>query len=101
MRILALPVLTILAGGAAALTAFATLNPALLPVATYHAVAASGPVVDHSSYDRLLKKFVTDKGLVNYKGLKADEQEFNRYLALLSKNPPEPAGASRGRWPTG
>ncbi len=87
MRILALPVLTILAGGGAALTAFATLNPALLPVATY-AVAAAGPVVDHSSYDRLLKKYVTDKGLVNYKGFKADEKEFNQYLALLSKNPP-------------
>ena len=85
MRILALPVL---AGGTAALTAFVTLNPALLPVATYQAVAAAGPVVDHSSYDRLLKKYVTDKGLVNYKGFKADEQEFNRYLALLSKNPP-------------
>ena len=49
MRILALPVLTILAGGAAAL------NPALSPVATY-AVATASPVVDHSSYDRLLKK---------------------------------------------
>ena len=97
MRILALPVLTILAGGAAALTAFATLNPALLPVATYHAVAASGPVVDHSSYDRLLKKFVTDKGLVNYKGFKADEQEFNRYLALLSKNPPAASWSKPGQ----
>lgn len=88
MKILALPVLTVLTGGAAALTAFATLNPALLPVATYHAVAAAGPVVDHSSYDRLLKKYVTDKGLVNYKGFKAGEQELNRYLALLSRNPP-------------
>jgi len=97
MRILALPVLTILAGGAAALTAFATLNPALLPVATYHAVAASGPVVDHSSYDRLLKKFVTDKGLVNYKGFKADEQEFNRYLALLSENPPAASWSKPGQ----
>ncbi len=87
MKILALPFLTIFAGGSAALTAFTTLHPARLPVATY-AVAATGPVVDHSSYDRLLKKYVTDKGLVNYKGFKADEKEFNQYLALLSKNPP-------------
>lgn len=87
MKIIAWPVLTILAGGAAALMSFATLNPALLPVRTY-TMATAGPVVDHSSYDRLLKKYVTDKGLVNYKGFKADEKEFNQYLALLSKNPP-------------
>ncbi|SDY60754.1 DUF547 domain-containing protein [Hymenobacter psychrophilus] len=71
---------------AVALTAFTTLNPARLPAAT--AVVAAAPAVDHSRYDRLLKKHVTDKGLVNYKGFKADEQEFNQYLALLSKNPP-------------
>ena len=44
--------------------------------------------VDHSRYDRLLKKHVNEKGQVNYKGFKADEKEFNQYLDLLSKNPP-------------
>lgn len=87
MKILAFTTLTILAVGAAALTAFATLKPELLPVTTY-TMAAAGPVVDHSSFDRLLKKHVNEKGLVNYKGFKADEKEFNQYLALLSKNPP-------------
>ena len=87
MKILAFSILTVLAGGAAVLTAPAMLSPALLPAATYAATAA-GPVVDHSGYDRLLKKYVTDKGLVNYQGFRADEKEFNQYLALLSKNPP-------------
>ena len=86
MKLLALTVLTIFSGEARALNSFPSLSPLSQPVAI-HAVAA-GPVVDHGSYDRLLKKYVTDKGLVNYKGFKADEKEFNQYLALLSKNPP-------------
>lgn len=44
--------------------------------------------VDHSAYDRLLKKYVNEKGLVNYKGFKSDEKALNDYLATLSKNPP-------------
>ncbi|GAB4025615.1 DUF547 domain-containing protein [Spirosoma gilvum] len=44
--------------------------------------------VDHSAYDRLLKKYVNEKGLVNYKGFKSEEKTFNEYLAMLSKNPP-------------
>jgi hypothetical protein len=44
--------------------------------------------VDHAAYDRLLKKYVTEKGLVNYKAWKADPQELNQYLDQLSKNPP-------------
>ncbi len=44
--------------------------------------------IEHTSYDRLLKKHVNEKGQVNYKGFKADEKEFNQYLDLLSKNPP-------------
>jgi hypothetical protein len=44
--------------------------------------------VDHGAYDRLLKKYVSAKGLVNYKGLKADEAALNQYLAQLSKSAP-------------
>ena len=43
--------------------------------------------VDHAAFDKLLKKHVTAKGLVDYKGFKADEKEFNNYLEALSKNP--------------
>jgi Protein of unknown function, DUF547 len=35
-----------------------------------------------------LKKHVNEQGMVNYKGFKKDEKEFNAYLDLLSKNPP-------------
>ncbi|MDO7853894.1 DUF547 domain-containing protein [Hymenobacter convexus] len=44
--------------------------------------------VDHSAFDKLLKKHVNDKGLVDYKGFKTDEKVFNQYLDLLSKNKP-------------
>lgn len=56
------------------------------PVLNASAVDA-GPV-DHSSYDRLLKKYVNEKGLVNYKGLKSDGKELKKYLDLLSASPP-------------
>lgn len=52
-------------------------------------VLATAPTnVDHSAFDRLLKKYVNEKGQVNYKGFKKDEKEFNGYLDVLSKNPP-------------
>lgn len=46
------------------------------------------PAVDYSAYDQLLKKNVSAKGLVDYKGFKADEVVFNKYLAMLSANAP-------------
>lgn len=52
---------------------------------------AAAPVaapVDHSAFDKLLKKYVNAQGLVDYKGWKTDQAAFNQYLALLSKNPP-------------
>lgn len=56
--------------------------------------AQSPASVDHSAYDRLLKKYVNAQGLVNYRGFKAEEKAFNQYLALLSKSPPA-AGAGQ------
>ena len=44
--------------------------------------------VDHSVFDKLLKKHVNDKGLVNYKGFKSDVKVLDQYLDMLSKNPP-------------
>lgn len=44
--------------------------------------------VDHTGWDRLLKKHVDEKGMVDYKGFKKDEAELKKYLDLLSKNPP-------------
>lgn len=44
--------------------------------------------VDHSAFDELLKKYVNEKGLVNYKGFKSEMKTFDQYLGMLSKNPP-------------
>ena len=51
--------------------------------------------VDHGAFDRLLKKHVNTRGLVDYKGIKADEKELNQYLDLLSKNPPSAGNLSK------
>ena len=43
--------------------------------------------IDHSTFDRLLKKYVNEDGEVNYAGLKAstsDHQALQQYLNLLS-----------------
>lgn len=44
--------------------------------------------VDHSIFDRLAKKYINEKGLVNYKGFKSEQKELKKYLDLLSANPP-------------
>ncbi len=82
--------LTILAVTLIGLTAFTGLNrPMVHKTETNTAVVAAS--VDHSAFDRLLKKYVNEKGLVNYKGFKSEETAFNQYLDLLSKNPPTDA----------
>jgi hypothetical protein len=47
------------------------------------------PPVDHGAYNRLLKKHVDARGMVNYKGFKADEKTFDTYLKQLSENAPQ------------
>ena len=46
------------------------------------------PKFDHSSWDKLLQKHVTDAGKVDYKGLMADRAELNDYLKKLADNSP-------------
>ena len=41
-----------------------------------------------SSYGKLLAKYVQD-GVVDYQGLKKEEQKLDQYLALLAKTQPE------------
>jgi hypothetical protein len=89
MKVSLLLFITWLAGAGAA-PATAASVAAVVPVS--HPAAPTA--VDHSAYDRLLKKYVSAKGFVNYKGLKADEAAFNQYLAQISKNPPA-ANASK------
>lgn len=63
------------------------ISPDKEPVSPSKTSLNAGPV-DHSLYDRLLKKYVNEKGLVNYKGFKSEEKELQKYLDMISTNPP-------------
>ncbi|MEO7961705.1 MAG: DUF547 domain-containing protein [Ginsengibacter sp.] len=43
----------------------------------------------HEAWTKLLKKYVTPNGLVNYKGFIKDIKELDAYLATLTNNPPD------------
>lgn len=43
--------------------------------------------LQHDAWDKLLRKYVTADGKVNYKGFQESKKELNTYLELLSKNP--------------
>lgn len=45
--------------------------------------------VSHDGWNNLLKKNVSGDGKVNYKGFIKDSVELNKYLKLLSDNPPD------------
>lgn len=78
--------LALTAGAVAGLTAFS--HPVAAPRAASPAAVLATTAIDHGAFDKLLKKYVNDKGQVNYKGWKADQTAFNQYLDQLSKNPP-------------
>lgn len=50
-------------------------------------------IVDHSSWDDMLKRHVDDDGLVDYKGFQKDQSQLREYLLKLSNTPP------RESWP--
>ena len=50
--------------------------------------ANSSVNIDHSQWDQLLKKYVNDKGLVNYTGFKKDKAKLDAYLKMLSEKEP-------------
>ncbi len=50
--------------------------------------ANSSVNVDHSDWDKLLKKYVNEKGFVDYKGFKNDQAKLDAYLVKLSKFEP-------------
>ncbi|WP_405377822.1 DUF547 domain-containing protein [Nonlabens sp. Asnod3-A02] len=45
--------------------------------------------IDHSSFDQLLKKYVTDDGHVDYAGLKKERKKLSSYIVLIKNNAPE------------
>lgn len=84
--------LALLALTAPAFTMFYNVRPATSGAAPTAVTTATAAPIDRDTFDKLLKKYVDKKGLVNYRGLKAnaaDLKEFNSYLAMLSKNPPK------------
>lgn len=80
-------ILALLVAGSLTATAAAWAAPKP-PLAAHHAAVAAPTAIDHAAFDKLLKKHVSDKGLVDYKGFKADQTAFNQYLDMLSKNAP-------------
>ena len=44
---------------------------------------------DHSKWTVLLKKYVNEKGFVNYKELASEKEKLNAYTEDLSNNPPQ------------
>ncbi len=54
-------------------------------------VASSAMAIDHSAWDALLKKNVTKKGKVNYRGFRTDEEKLDAYLKELENNAPTSA----------
>lgn len=52
-------------------------------------VLTEGKSINHKQWNDLLKKHVTSKGNVDYKGFKKEEKELQVYLNILAKNLPE------------
>lgn len=52
--------------------------------------------IDHSGWDRLLKKYVDEKGLVNYAGWKADQSDMKALDAYLKEFAPKAEKPAEG-----
>ncbi|MBT0607448.1 DUF547 domain-containing protein [Aequorivita echinoideorum] len=46
-------------------------------------------IVNHSEWDALLKKYVDEKGYVDYPGFQSDSLKLNAYMKNLAENPPQ------------
>lgn len=44
--------------------------------------------IDHSAWDKMLKKYVNDAGFVDYKGFTSEQAQLQGYLTMLSKMEP-------------
>jgi hypothetical protein len=73
--------------GAGLLTAFVDINHRTFPARLAYS-SNPAPGMDHQGFNRLLKKHVDDRGLVNYRAFKTDSVPLNSYLMQLSRNPP-------------
>ena len=85
-----LVIFALVLGGALMITAFSRLCRA----ADVEVKVPSG--IDHSAWDRLLKKYVDDKGLVNYAGWKANKDDLDALDAYLKQFAPKPDRPAEG-----
>lgn len=53
--------------------------------------------ISHSTFDALLKRFVSKSGVVDYTGLKSSVHELDRYLNLLETNPVQSSWSRNAR----
>ena len=79
-----LALFSLLAAGALAQTGCGYVSY-LIPL---NPTSSTGRTLDHAAWDALLKKYVDDQGLVNYKGLQQDSASLNSYLKTLGDNLP-------------
>lgn len=56
---------------------------------TLNNLSNSEVIVDHSSWDKLLKKYVDKNGMVDYKGFQKDQAALREYLMMLSETQPK------------
>ncbi len=69
-------------------------GPPMVTLTETYAENPSGPKVDHSSFDSLLKKHVSKDGWVNYKDLAKDAAQLDAYIAALATIPFDKLGRS-------
>ena len=58
------------------------------PDASEQSAADADQILDHSTWDNLLKKHVRANGMVDYKGFKTDRAKLDEYLKMLSSQEP-------------
>ena len=54
----------------------------------FEAPTSNAAPISHEIFNTLLKKYVSDKGVVNYGGFKKEQKELKKYLDLISDNAP-------------
>ncbi len=62
-------------------------GPTRVALVEPYSANASGPTFDHSTFDELLKKYVSAEGWVNYDVLRKDAEKLDRYIAAIAKAP--------------
>ena len=64
-------------------------QPTKLVQGSLSSIEANQELVNHSSWDALLKKNVDESGLVDYRGFQSDQAQLQEYLMMLSDTPPQ------------